>query len=240
MERRPGLQLGAGSDEAVLERRRRAQADEEGEERLQRHARRHDLLGQRGARAAQPDRAERQAEVGEVQDQPEEQVPPGAPRVGRLLLPVGRPRVRERLLAEGELVRQQRERQRRDAVQARRAGLPRLRAGALDEAQRPVSLLPLGQEPAGVLPGRAHLPQRQRRRGPRVRQPADGRAGPGAHGAAVHPHALLGRDALARAARVAGVPRPDQRAPTGPSSASGSSLRSSGPSSARPPGSRWS
>ena len=48
---------------------------------------------------------------------------------------------------EGELVRQQRERQRLDAVQARRAGVPRLRAGALDEAQRPVSLLPLGQEP---------------------------------------------------------------------------------------------
>ena len=46
----------------------------------------------------------------------------------------------------------------------------------LDEAQRPLPEVPLGQEPRGLLPRRALLPQRQRGRGRRLQQPADGHA----------------------------------------------------------------
>ena len=102
LERRPGLQPRARQDHAVLEQRRGAGPHEGGAQQLQRDARRHDLLGQRGARAAPADRAEREAEVGQVQDQPGQQEPPGAAPLGRLLLALGRPRVRERLLARRE------------------------------------------------------------------------------------------------------------------------------------------
>ena len=51
LERRPGLQPRAWQDDAVLEQRRGAGPHEGGAQPLQRHARRHDLLGQRGARA---------------------------------------------------------------------------------------------------------------------------------------------------------------------------------------------
>ena len=123
-----------GKTDAVLEQRRGAGPHEGGAQQLQRDARRHDLLRQRGARPAPADRAEREAEVGQVQDQPGQQEPPGAAPLGRLLLALGRPRVRERLLARRERVRQRRDRERPHALQPRCEGVPRLRAGELEQA----------------------------------------------------------------------------------------------------------
>ena len=180
LERRSGLQPRARQDHAVLEQRRGAGPHEGGAQPLQRDARRHDLLGQRGARAAQPDRAEREAEVGQVQGQPGQQEPPGAAPLGGLLLALGRPRVRERLLAGRELLRQQRERERSHALQPRPEGVPRLRAGELEQAQRPLPDRSLGPQPRGLLPRPALVPERERGREPRLRQPADGQPRRGA------------------------------------------------------------
>ncbi len=134
---------------------------------------------------AQPDRAHRRAEVGQVPHQPGHPAPARPARVGGLLLALGRPRVRQRLLAPGEHVRQQREHQRSHAVQPQCQGVPRLCPCRLLEEQGSLPQLPLGQEPRGVLPRRALVPLGQRRRESRLRQPADGRARPGADGAAV-------------------------------------------------------
>ena len=80
--------------------------------------------------------AHREAEVGQVQAQPRQPLPARAARRGRLLLALGRPRVRERLLAPGEHLRPvggpaRCEHQRRGALSPRGAGLPRLLAGHL-------------------------------------------------------------------------------------------------------------
>ena len=85
----------AGPERALLEPRRRLPPHPGGAQPLQRPPGRHDLLGQRGARPAQPDRAPRSAEVGQVQDEPPQRPPPPSARRGRLLA-LGRPRVRER------------------------------------------------------------------------------------------------------------------------------------------------
>ena len=67
-------------------------------ERLQHQPRRHDLLGQRGRRRA--GRAHRQREVGEVPARPRARPRcDGFAPLGRPLQPLGRPRVRQRLLA---------------------------------------------------------------------------------------------------------------------------------------------
>ena len=158
---------------------------------------------------APADRAEREAEVGQVQDQPGQQEPPGAAPLGRLLLALGRPRVRERLLARRELVRQRRERERPHALQPRREGVPRLRAGELEQAERPLPHRSLGPQPRGVLPRPALFPERERGREPRLRQPADGQPGRGADRAADHAQPVRAGDAVAGAAGVPGLPRHD-------------------------------
>ena len=54
------------------------------------------------------------------------------------------------------------------------AGVPRLRAGAAGRKRNGLyRTVPLGPEPRGVLPRPALVPQRQRGREPRLRQPAD-------------------------------------------------------------------
>ena len=200
---------------------------EGGAQQLQRDARRHDLLGQRGAGPPPADRAEREAEVGEVQDQPGEQEPPGAAPLGRLLLALGRPRVRERLLARRELLRQRRERERPHALQPRRAGVPRLRAGELEQAERHLPHRSLGPQPRGLLPRPALVPERERGREPCLRQPADGQPGPGADRAADHAQPVRGRDAVAGAACVRRPASTRFAARTAPTWASGSCSASS-------------
>ncbi len=69
----------------------------------------------------QPVALTREAEVDEVQDQPGAAQAPGPAPVGGLLLALGRPRVRERLRSQRELVLERAERERPGALQDGRA-----------------------------------------------------------------------------------------------------------------------
>ena len=62
------------------------------------------------------------------------------------------------------------------------------------QAERPLPVVPLGTQPRGVLPRRALLPECQRGRQPRVRQPADRPPGRGSDRAADHAQPVRARD----------------------------------------------
>ena len=66
-----------------------------------------------------------------------------------------------------------------------------------------------GTQPRGVLPRRALLPERERGRQPRLRQPADRSPGRGADRAADHAQPVRARDSVAGGAGVPGLPRRD-------------------------------
>ena len=159
---------------------------------------------------AEPGRAHRRAEVGQVQAQPRPGEARQPARLGRLLLAVGRPRVHQRLLALRERLLERHD-QRPAALPARPEGLHRLRAGRLQLPRRAVPDATLGQEPGALLPRRAILPLRQGLKERRLRQPDQRPARPGANRAAEHPQPVLGPGAVARGAGVAGLPGGDQR-----------------------------
>ena len=155
-----------------------------------------------------------------LQDEPEDEAVVEGTQHRRLLRPLGRPRVRQRLLALGEQVPlQQRRRvpgrqqdQRREALQARRPGVPRLQPGRVLEEDRPLPARALGQEPRGLLPRRALLPLLERRLQRRLRQPGrQRRSRPRADRPAEHAQRVRGDRAGAREPGAAGVPRRDQR-----------------------------
>ena len=159
---------------------------------------------------AQPDRAEREAEVGQVQDQPRQPQPPGAAPLGRLLLALGRPRVRQRLLAGRELVRQQRERERAHALQARREGVPRLRAGQLERSETGSTGRSAGAA-TWSCSSSTSAPSAARTRTPNhvCDNPQTGEPGLRADGPAEHAQCVLGCLAVARTTGVPGLPRRD-------------------------------
>ena len=91
------------------------------------------------------------------------------------------------------------------------AGLPRLRAGALDEAQTACTGSSAGartsrSSSSTSAPSAAPTPTRAASATTRRRA-----AGPGADRASDHPHPVRGGDPVARAAGLAGVPRPHQQ-----------------------------
>ena len=103
--RRPGRAPDTRRNDPVLEQLRDLEADPQAGQRLQRDDGRHDLLRHRGAGVrAQRRRAVGEAEVGGLQDQPGDEAVDEGPRRSGLLRALGRPRVRQRLLARGELV----------------------------------------------------------------------------------------------------------------------------------------
>ena len=97
---------------------------------------------------------------------------------GGHLLPLGRPRVHQRLLAQRHRGRPRHPVLAGDPVPAQRPRLPGLRAGHLHQVEGDLPHRPLGQEPGAVLPRRALLPQRQGRHGLDLRQPARQRRTP--------------------------------------------------------------
>ena len=106
-------------------------------------------------------------EVGEVQARACAARAPEVAAVGGSLQPLGRPRVRQRLLAPGA---------RRGALPRERAGVRPLLAGA-DRSQRALPQRPLGKEPRALLPRRAVVPQREGDERVRRRSRADRAAG---------------------------------------------------------------
>ena len=120
-----------------------------GAKRFQHQSRRHHLLRQRRRRPASPHSS---GEVAEVQARPRATAPRQAPRVDRPLQPLGRSRVRRRLLPLRAW--------RRD-LRRRSTGLPRLLACRLQSREWSLSQCPLGEAPRALLPRRALVPERE-------------------------------------------------------------------------------
>ena len=140
---RHGRHPAEGPDEALLEQLRHLPPHAGGAQRLQHPLRRHDLLGQRGARPGQSGGA-----VGQRRSGPSTSSTSARRKLrrlralGRLLLALGRPRVRERLRppartasAAATAPTRTRQSQRQDDLQGRSEGLPRLRAGLATPAR---------------------------------------------------------------------------------------------------------
>ena len=140
--------------------------------------------------------------MGEVQAEHLRAEPLPAAQVGRVLQPLGRPRVHQRLLDS---------RGRRAALPGRGQGVPQLRARHVHGRGGSVPHLPLGQEPRALLPRPALVPLREGRFRGSMRHPRHRRSRPRAHRSTIDAERVRPVHPLAREPRLAAVQEHHQR-----------------------------